>query len=273
MAEHEPIPEPIQEGTKESAERLEGELSPETLELMQRTFDFLGIKKDVTKEYATANIIFPTPEQVEEAKELGYTFPLLIDGTIGRKRFIRRAQKAFAEEFGSKGIVFQEYTQTQYAYYTKESQHSTRPQSLYVIYLKPDQEEEVEIEHPKNAKDCQTSLRTQQSQNPSLNIKGLTVPEYIYFIAALYQRERAKGNIPDPRKEVNLPKSWTRLLSEVVYNSSSDPLFCLKAYWYNDGCEIHIGSDNYSDPSSIVLGARFAVVPGELETQPETPES
>jgi len=270
MAETEPTggpypSEPYLGDTLESIERLEGELSPEVLELNQRTFDFLGIERDVVKEYVVCNIAVPTPEQTAEALRQGYTIPVIVDGSIRRKRYIRRAQKAFAEEYGSSGIYWDYWQTAADISRTQVAQHSNRPDQLYLIYLKPDQE--CDDAHPdtidKNFRQCQEVLAQEREQNPSLDLRGLTLQEYIMRQAVEFQRRKA--NI-DPGKRFDPIDSSHRtwLLEEAI--SVPDfrrPTRCLFAYWdcYKRKIEVHsagTGKHIYN------LGARFAVLPETL---------
>ncbi|HLB95440.1 MAG TPA: hypothetical protein VJK26_00880, partial [Patescibacteria group bacterium] len=93
----------------------------------------------------------------------------------------------------------------------------------------------------------QEILDQKNTQNPDLNLKGLTMEECLLVeVAADLEGFHFES------------QTWTWLLEEQVLDKKGLPVRCLYASWYVDGVGVN------SDDSSIQYsnkGARFAAVP------------
>ena len=257
--------------------------SPEDIDVIvennQKMFTALGLINpdtnqpyDLNQEYTQGNILFPSQEQQESAKQLGHTQALIIPGNIPTSTIKDLFETGkYKQEFQSDVIYLSDQAKTDWQnttsakseQLTQQNQSNpspTRPNQLYLIYTKPDIL--VQDAHPEtaglSAKDCQDILTQHQQENPELNLKGLTLKEYCLLDALTFtlSQKHLEGLHPDS----NIYQ-WSWLLEETVIDPiTNQPVRCLCALWDPVTRRLGVGSDRLAFSSSF-SGARFAAVP------------
>ena len=259
----------------ETPKSLDTSLNPEApenisgiLECNQKIYDFLGLtnpdgtKIDLDQELSSDNILFPTPEQQEQAEELGYTLALILPGKLDRQTVLNTITQKYASEFSkpndpSMGLKLfspaDKDLNATVSVLSKQTPNPVRPNSFYLIYLKPDLN--CQTAHPettgKSAQDCQKELDKLKQQNPDLNLKGLTLEEYL--LLDIYHYTTTQQHLDS--------STWSWLLEDTFNDPNTNQLMrCLYSCWALVDRWLNVGSDSVSYAGSGG-GARFACLP------------
>ena len=233
------------------------EISPEVIEANQEMYDWLGLSVHLEEEAKQNKIIIPTPEQREAAEKAGYTTSLIIPGQITRAKLIEIIGAKYGQEFNSEGLKLWGQAETDLNKTEVAKAEATdspiRPNQPYLIYIKPDLEtNQAELDTMnKTFPECLKLLSQRNQTDPQLNLKGLTLTEYLLSQALITSQDKEKHLDTE---------TWTWLLEEVVKDDQGQPARCLGARWYSDGSRLGVGSlsASYRDSDG---GARFAAVP------------
>ena len=259
---------PPSEEPRERAEGEPGEISSETLKANQEMYDFLGIEVNLQEECEKGNILTPSPEQKEAAREEGYTLELIVLGNMPREEVLGKVNQTFAQEFepaDGKGVWYSNRAETDKTK-TEAAQTPSRPTKPYLMLLKP--QTEISEAHPetinKTFPACLEILKEENQKNPSLKLKGLMLSEYLFAQTLVYHEDKKRN--PQTTKEAksqtnaHLEKNtWTWLLEESIVERGQ-PTRCLIARWGPVNRQVLVDSDEVQDSSSDE-GARFAAVP------------
>jgi len=219
----------------------------EIIKVSQKVYETLGFQVDLQRELQEGNILLPPPEQKEAIDQEAMTFSFLMDPRISRQDLVSKAKTYLEDKHHSEGIYLGDQAKEDLNQ-TDHAQTSHRPDQPYFIYLRPEKEvRETEIEMGKTFPQYQEILDQKNTQNPDLNLKGLTMEECLLVeVAADLEGFHFES------------QTWTWLLEEQVLDKKGLPVRCLYASWYVDGVGVN------SDDSSIQYsnkGARFAAVP------------
>ncbi len=246
---------------RQTPERAEIPTLEETIQQNQEMYDWLGIEINLQQELEQGNILLPSKEQREAAEREGYTKTLIITGSLSREQIINQVQTKYAQEFNSDGVWLSDLVR-QDLNQTEQAEHSNRPNQPYLIYLKP--QSEVSDAHPetmgKSAQECLEILNQKQKDYPNLNLKGLTLEEYLLAQAHTYQTQQ---------KHLE-EKDWSWLLEEQTKDRQGQPARCLRAGWDFRAHRLGV----YSRSVSICFdfgGARFAALPAEASAKAGVP--
>jgi len=233
-----------------------GAILPEILQQSQALYDWLGIETNLQKEAQEGKIVLPSAEQQEAAEKEGYSLSLIILGELPREELLAKVKEKYASGFKTEGIYYWEQAQKDLKE-TEQAKNSSRPKQSYLIYLKP--QREVHEAHPEtkgqSAIQAQETLENRQKEKPALNLKGLTLEEYLLEQALVYQQT----------KEHLESQTWTWLLEEKVIEEGKFAR-CLRAGWYPDPSLVGVFSDGASLSFSN-WGARFAALPADLSAE------
>ena len=270
----------------EEAETLLLQLSPEELKNTQSLYDFLNLDYNIRKHIKDKGIDSIPKEQKEALEKEGYNYYLVVPGDIPRDEFLKQFQASFAKEFTnfpddkSKGLYFYDnnYQETQSA---KDQNHILRPPKPYQIALKlpKDQNgnlmlETSDVQHKdpngnsipelntmdKTFPKCLEILKKINQNNPHLNLKGLTLPEYLIFQANIYhnaeQEGKNKEELANFHPDIN---DWTWLLEELILDNQGKPVRSLGSDWFAGARRVLVFSGGAGSAYSF-RGVRFAAV-------------
>ena len=206
----------------------------EALKQNQKMVDLVfGEKRfDLKREYILGNIQMLTPEQEKAAKKEGYSEFLIIPGQVSRQESIQAVDSKYKELFNQDIWYSNEAKEDLNQTKAVQEPSKTRPQGFYTIAIRP-QKETIEA-HPETINktlDQQLEyLKAEQTRNPQLNLKGMTITEAMlldaYFCA----------NSPDQKDHAdNSHRKWSynRCLEEVTPNGRA-----LGLYWSADDSRV-----------------------------------
>lgn len=210
----------------------------------QDVLNLLGLKFDLEQEMSLGNFFMPDKKQQEAAEINGYTFPVVIPGKIPRAELLKKIQAfLFNSFFGSLNYYTEDYR------YTAVTLKPSRPKSCYQIYLKP--QKEVNEAHPQTAgQTVDESIKSLEKANQldsALNLKGLTLEEYLIAQVTMFHLKRDWFE--------TTTTSW--LLEEQI-DTKDNPKSCLRAYFRVKAIGIGACPQKSHRPKR---GARFAVLP------------
>jgi len=252
------------------------EISEEDLRLNQEVYDKLGFKLkkgvrkkpiDLEQELRAGNIILPTKEQQELAMQEGMNELLIVPGRMPRREFLSYfapdTQKGFNENFERRTYPYYhgEKTKELLADIEKRNRKDpSRPKRFYAVYLNS----QLDYIAPflKTGRDsfsnCLMFLTKQRIEKPELNLRGLTLEEYILLDCLLYIKA-SDHVVPYSTQGWTSTREWTWLLDEEEQKG------CLmgrlkQLFGFGYALEIHSSSDA-SQFSSDKFGTRFCVFP------------
>jgi hypothetical protein len=227
----------------------------EALKLSQAVYDkWFGDTKykdyNFKKEYAAGNLGLFDRAQEKEAKPTkeNYSFQLFFPNHIPREEFLEIFNQKYGQEYRSQ--VSQDGVGVWYSDQAKADKDQTKasqvpPGQGYILGLRP-QNNTLEA-HPEtvnlNLVQQKAHLLELQNQHPDLNLRGLTLPEYLFADACFFQTQ---GKHLDEN-------GWSYLLEEE--NSQTGRALC--AGWGPGVRRVLVDSVSGAGPS---LGARFAAV-------------
>lgn len=225
----------------------------EALKLSQQVFDKIFADTpyqdyNFKKKYLAGELALFDPAQEKAALKEGYDLKFIFPGHIPRADFIQIFNQKYAQEFRSQvssdgvGVWFSDKTR-QDQDQTKASQAPAGQGQMMVIRA---QNNTLEA-HPDtvnlNLSAQKTHLQELQAQNSNFNLRGLTLPEYLFADACIWENQ---GHHLDE-------KGWSYLLEEEITASGR----ALYAVWSSDRRQVVVGSDS---GAGSVLGARFVAV-------------
>ncbi|MEK7142983.1 MAG: hypothetical protein AAB785_02105, partial [Patescibacteria group bacterium] len=187
------------------------------MEIHQEIFKLLGIDLDIEKERSSGKAALADQNQLQAAQKNGYDFSVFIPGQISREEIIKKVQAYLSNSIlGAINFYTQDYL------YSKAALKPLRPKNLYQILLKS--QKEVSAAHPQTAgksfDQCQEILAQTNKTDPILNLKGLTLEEYLIAQVNLFNQKRDWFEAATT--------SW--LLEEQI-NTVQNPNSCLRAYF------------------------------------------
>ena len=222
----------------------------EAFRVSQKGLDFLFGKGkfNLKKEYVEGKIVLPTKEQEKEAKRDGLTLAVVFPGGIERDEFLRIFQDKYKTEFSTDGVKIWDQAEKDLSK-TQAVLSPNRPQQSYVFLTSPKTEVNeaqlptTETTMNKTPEQAENILKKKQTESPHLNLKGLTLPEYLFLEACHYQKD---GKHLDEQH-------WSYLLEERV----TDTARALGAGWYPGDRDVRVNSYGFAHS---VQGSRFAAV-------------
>src|SRR4030042_831287 len=230
--------------------RGEREVSAEVLERSQKVYDFIFGEGsyNLQESYDSGQIIGLSKDQQEtietQAETEKYALELIMPGGIQRDEFLQAFKAKYAAEFSSQGLYQSHKAKTDLGQ-TEAVLNPDRPTSFYTVALKPQQE--VSDAHPetmnKNPEQAEAILQQKQTETPNLNLKGMTLPEYL-FLDTDHFLKTGKHLDED---------HWSYLLGEKVTGTRR----ALRADWHFDDRRVYVNSN--SDANSHI-GSRFVAV-------------
>jgi len=220
----------------------------EAVKTRQKALDFLfgEGKFDLKKEYIEGKIVLPSKDQERETKKEGLTMAVVFPGSIPRDEFLKAFQEKYKTEFSSEGVKIWEQAQKDLNN-TQSVLNPNRPNQSYIFLTAPQKEVSeaqlpaIETTMNKTPEQVEEILRKKQADSPNLNLRGLTLPEYLFLDACHYQKD---GTHLDEQH-------WSYLLEERVTGTPR----ALCAGWGSGSRCVFVYSD--ADARSI-LGSRFA---------------
>lgn len=238
--------------------RGEREISPEVLENSQKVYDFIfGVGTYNLQElYDKGEILGLSREQqvaieTEPNKDKQYSLELIMPGAIPREEFLQAFKAKYAQEFSSDGI-WQSDQAKEDIDKTQAVLNPDRPAFFYTVALKTQREvSDAHLETMGQTPDqAEAILNTEQTASPDLNLKGMTLPEYLLLDAHHYLA--TKEHLDD--------KGYSYLLGEKIADTGRT----LDADWYSGYREVNVSSHSAADSGR---GSRFvAVSHGSLES-------
>jgi len=222
----------------------------EAFRVSQKGLDFLfgEGRFDLKKEYTECKIILPTKEQGREAKREGLTNVRFFPGSIPRDEFLKAFEEKYKTEFSTVGVSYGDQAKKDINK-TQAVLNPNRPQQSYVFLTSPKTEVNdaqlptTETTMNKTPEQAQAILKKKQTDSPNLNLKGLTLPEYLFLEVCQYQQD---GKHLDAQY-------WSYLLEERV----PDTLRALRASWIPDVRYVRVNSPGDAGSGR---GSRFAAV-------------
>ncbi|MDD3774287.1 MAG: hypothetical protein PHW50_03355, partial [Patescibacteria group bacterium] len=264
--------------TKERQKRLEqgeAEISSDDLKLNQNLFNLLAQQIpelsniNLEQELRAGNILLPTPEQKEQAEELGLTLSLIVPGQIPRKQLLEYFQSTdYQTDFEANAVEYYQWEDnTTHEIFdanldkdqTQAALHPTRPNQFYTILVSPeqlvrkihDQHEQAFGVFGQSPKTYLNQLTKLNQDYPDLLASGLTLPEYLLLDCLMYLKTKQASGIGSHLDGEGLNRSW--LLEEKTRAR------CLNVGWYPDHRRLHVYSFSLDDVISVD-GVRFAAV-------------
>lgn len=224
----------------------------------QPVYDFFDIRVDLAREYRKGNIYLFDEEERKKAGENGYTFPLIIPGKL-REEIVVLARRKYQESYKQivdsscddvSGVYFSDASREDFSK-TEAARKANKLPQFYEIIIKS--QTECLDAHPEtanqNVEQCLVILR-KEKERTELNIRGLTLPEYLLFGGCHFSRINEQPDI--------YHRLW--LLEERRISAER----CLRAGG-NTAIVPNIMSDNFSE-FDLTKGARFAVIPHSMVT-------
>lgn len=226
------------------------------IEKNQQMYDWLFAgseyegKLNLRHEYIQGNIHALTEEEMTLAREQGLTEMLIVPGQISRDKVIDLSNQKYATiryDEGQGQEMLLEYRAQRELSQTLAAQEDSRPRSFYMLALRPGLE--IIEAHPESfglgftPGWLLTKLQEAQEANPQLNLRGLTLPEYLLFDA--YQFCRYQHHLNEQSQEY--------LLAEIIPNT----IKALAAEWSIGDRRVKVASNSFSGST---VGARFVAV-------------
>lgn len=222
----------------------------EALKSSQKVVDFIfgEGKVNLKQEYLEGRIILPQPDQERQAKKEKLSMAVIFPGGISRDEFLTAFKTKYTSEFNSQGVYYwgeavNDLNQT------KAVQDPDRPNQPYLMLVSPQTEVDeaqlpnLETTINKTPEQAEQILNQKQTQNPELNLKGMTLPEYLFLDCAHYLKT---GKHLDENH-------YSYLLGEKVPTTQR----ALDAIWLSVGRKVSVGS--VSDANDF-RGSRFVAV-------------
>ena len=252
------------------------ELSDEEINFSQSLFDFLSLEYNLKEHIRGKSIDLISKEQREALGKKGYNYTLIIPGDMERNELLERIEKSFAKEFNSNGILYKYLDQTRddlaKTQIAEDKMHQMRPGKPYQIMLKlpKDLSGEPLLEtsdaHPEtmgqSLSDYLGYLEWADLEEPILNLKGLTIIEYLIFQAGVYHMAKQKGKRGKELENSHLDvKTHTLLLGELYYDRDKSTMRSFECYW-DDRLAVYITPGMFGmlgKPS--YRGTRYAAIP------------